>query len=69
MGKRKIRRERTRRWHLRDEAVIDHLVAGGSAPRSRGTHTVHGPDTASGTPVQDQVRKEWRARKGGLPTF
>jgi hypothetical protein len=32
-------------------------------------HAAHSPTTSTGLPVEDQVRKEWDSRKGGLPTF
>jgi hypothetical protein len=30
---------------------------------------VQSPTTESGLPVEDQFRKEWDPKKGGLPTF
>lgn len=63
-------RGRTQRRHLRDKSVIDHLVEQVSEKGSRDEpHTVHSPTTADGTPVEEQVRKEWGPDKGGLPTF
>jgi hypothetical protein len=32
-------------------------------------HAGRSPTTSTGLPVEDQVRKEWDPRKGGLPTF
>ena len=62
--------ERTRQRHVREKATIDHLV--------QDVHKLkpidkrqreHSPTTSSGSPVEDQVRKEWNSRKGGLPVF
>ena len=39
------------------------------AVRGRWAHTERRPTTSTGLPVEDQVRKEWDPRKGGLPTF
>jgi hypothetical protein len=62
--------ERTPKRHVRDKAVIDHLVQEVSRPAPRDEkHAEHSPTTTSGLPIEDQVRKEWDARKGGLPTF
>jgi hypothetical protein len=34
------------------------------------TDTEHKPSTTeSSAPIEEQVRKEWDPRKGGLPTF
>ena len=61
---------RTQRRHVREKATIDHLV--------QDVHKLkpidkrqreHSPTTSSGSPVEDQVRKEWNSRKGGLPVF
>jgi hypothetical protein len=63
-------RGRTQRRHLRDKAVIDHLVKEIPENGSRDEgHTVHSPTTADGAPVEEQIRKEWDPGKGGLPTF
>jgi hypothetical protein len=32
-------------------------------------HTERSPTTSTGLPVDDQVRKKWDPRKGGLSTF
>jgi len=62
--------ERTQKRHVRDKAVIDHLVRGVFKPAPRDEkHPEHSPMTSTGLPVEDQVRKEWDPRKGGLPTF
>ena len=63
-------RGRAQRRHVREKATIDHLVRDVyelKAPDE--THAEHSPTTSTGLPVEDQVRKEWDPRKGGLPTF
>lgn len=63
-------RELKDKQHVRDKAVIDHLVREVNEGKSSGQEpAVHSPTTADGTPVEEQVRKEWDPRKGGLPTF
>jgi hypothetical protein len=63
-------RGRTERRHVREKATIDHLVQDVYQPKAPDQeHTVHSPKTSTGLPVEDQVRKEWNPRKGGLPTF
>ena len=62
--------ERMRRRHVREKATIDHLVQDVYKPKPlEERHASHSPTTSTGLPVEDQVRKEWDARKGGLPTF
>jgi len=61
-------RGRTQRRHVREKAAIDHLVR--DAPKAPDEeHTTRSPRTSTGLPVEDQVRKEWDPRKGGLPIF
>jgi hypothetical protein len=61
---------RTQRRHVREKATIDHLVRDVYEPKAPDeTHAEHSPTTSTGLPVEDQVRKEWDTRKGGLPTF
>jgi hypothetical protein len=63
-------RGRTERRHVREKATIDHLVQDVYEPKAPDQeHTVQSPKTSTGLPVEDQVRKEWNPRKGGLPTF
>jgi hypothetical protein len=63
-------RGRTQRRHVREKATIDHLVRDVYEPKALDEeHTVCSPTTATGLPVEDQVRKEWDPRNGGLPTF
>jgi hypothetical protein len=61
--------ERTGRRHVREKATIDHLVHGYKAKAPDERHTEHSSATSTGLSVEDQVRKEWDPRKGGLPTF
>jgi hypothetical protein len=62
--------ERTQKRHVREKATIDHLAQNVYKPKPRGEkHPPRSPTTATGLPVEDQVRKEWDPRKGGLPTF
>jgi hypothetical protein len=62
--------ERMRRRHVREKATIDHLVQDVYKPKPlEETHASHSPTTSTGLPVEDQVRKGWDPRKGGLPTF
>ena len=62
--------ERTQRRHVREKATIDHLVQDVFEPKARDEeHTGRTPTTSTGLLVEDQVRKEWDPRKGGLPTF
>jgi hypothetical protein len=62
--------ERTRRRHVREKATIDHLVQDVyKAKAIDEKHLGHSSTTPSGLPVEDQVRKEWDPRTGGLPIF
>jgi len=56
------------RRHRRDKATIDHLVDEVYEVRPADGHR-QSPTTDSGLPVEEQVRKEWDPKKGGLPTF
>jgi hypothetical protein len=60
--------ERTKRRHVRDKSVIDHLVARGSK-RPKPDAGPQNATTDTGLPVETQVRKKWDPKKGGLPTF
>jgi hypothetical protein len=60
--------DRMKKRHIREKAVIDHLVKDGHDPKPADDEpTVHSPNTSTGLPVEEQVRKEWNPRKGGLP--
>jgi hypothetical protein len=62
--------ERTQKRHVREKATIDHLAQNLYKPKpSDGKHAPRNSTTATGLPVEDQVRKEWDPRKGGLPIF
>ena len=56
------------RRHRREKATIDHLVDEVYEDKPAEGH-VQSPTTDSGLPVEEQVRKEWDPKKGGLPTF
>jgi hypothetical protein len=64
-------RDRMERRHVREKAVIDHLAKRlyQPMPSADDGHTIHEPTTSTGLPVEDQIRKKWNPRKGGLPTF
>ena len=63
-------RGRAQRRHVREKATIDHLVRDVYEPKTPDEkQTERRPTTSTGLPVEDQVRKEWDPRKGGLPTF
>ena len=51
-----------------DKATIDHLVEEVYEDKAEEGH-LQSPTTDSGLPVEEQVRKEWDPKKGGLPTF
>jgi hypothetical protein len=58
----------TQRRHKREKTTIDHLVDRVFGDKPAEEH-VQSPTTDSGLPVEEQVRKEWDPKKGGLPTF
>jgi hypothetical protein len=61
---------RTQRRHVREKATIDHLVRDVYAPKApEKKHKDRSPTTPTGLPIEDQVRKEWDPRTGGLPIF
>jgi hypothetical protein len=63
-------RERGQRRYVREKATIDHLVRDVYEPKAPDKkHTDRSPTTSSGLPIEDQVRKEWEPRKGGLLFF
>jgi hypothetical protein len=57
-----------RRRHRREKATIDHLVDRVFAPENKEPQKVPSK-TAGGASVEEQVRKEWDPKKGGLPVF
>lgn len=64
-------RDRMERRHVREKAVIEHLADKVFDPTATADdgHVVQNPATPTGLPVEEQVRKKWNPRKGGLPTF
>ena len=67
MGKPSIDKQTTKR-HRREKATIDHLVDQ-MYDETPTEGQVKNPTTDSGLPVEEQLRKEWDPKKGGLPTF
>jgi hypothetical protein len=57
-----------RRRHNREKATIDHLVDQVYEPKPT-TEDLKGSTTDEGLPIEEQVRKEWDPKKGGLPIF
>jgi hypothetical protein len=56
---------RAERRHVREKATIDHLVDEVFEKKSPDDgHAVHGSTTATGLPVEEQVRKEWDPKAG-----
>lgn len=61
--------KRVVRRHIREKAIIRD-AAKDVAPTSPSSEaTTHKSQTNDGLSVQDQVRKTWNPKKGGLPTF
>ena len=69
MTKERSVRDRMRRRHIREKATIEHLVREVYDGRGLSSGAVHGARTASGMPVEQQVRKVWAPQAGGLPIF
>jgi hypothetical protein len=61
-------RQSTSKRRDHDKPTIDHLVDELYEQKPEDGH-VQSPTTDSGLPVEEQVRKEWDPKKGGLPTF
>jgi hypothetical protein len=62
--------DRMKRRHVREKAVIDHLADKMFEPAaSIDEQPTHSSTTSTGLPVEEQVRKEWNSRKGGLPVW
>jgi hypothetical protein len=64
---------KTRRRHVREKSVIDHVARKLFEPRPE-TAAENGAEhsgstTDTGLSIEEQVRKEWDPSKGGLPTF
>jgi hypothetical protein len=61
---------RAQRRHVREKATIDHLVRDVYEPKTPDEkHTERRPTTSTGLPVEDQVRKEWKAALARIPRF
>ncbi len=58
----------TQRRHQREKATIDHLADQVYEEKPPEGH-LQSPTTDRGLPVEEQLRKEWDPKKGGLPTF
>ena len=54
--------------HKREKAAIEHLVDKVYEDEPAEGH-LQNSTTDSGLPVEEQLRKEWDPKKGGLPTF
>jgi hypothetical protein len=54
--------------HKREKATIQHLVDKVHEDKPA-EGRLQNPTTDSGLPVEEQLRKEWDPKKGGLPTF
>jgi hypothetical protein len=61
--------DRTKRRHVRDKAVIDHLADKVFETPSIPDAERQSPTTDTGLSVEKQVQKKWGPKKGGLPTF
>ena len=63
----------TQRRHVREKSVIDHVARELFQPKPEPpaeNGAEHPPSTTdTGLSVEDQVRKEWDPKKGGLPVF
>ncbi|HEU0154907.1 MAG TPA: hypothetical protein VFQ82_02475 [Stellaceae bacterium] len=57
-----------RRRHVREKATIDHLAKRVFDPEGR-EQRPQSPTTDSGASVEDQLRKKWNPKKGGIPIF
>ena len=61
------------RPQTRDDSIIDHVARELFDPKAaapaKKEERRQSPTTSTGLPVEEQIRKEWDPRKGGLPTF
>ena len=60
---------RFRKWHVSEEATIDHLVRSLAFEEPRIDTRVHDPITPTGLCVEAQVRKTWNNPVIGLAIF
>jgi hypothetical protein len=58
-----------RKWHIGEEATIEHLVRSLSPEQPHVDNRVHDPVTATGLVVEAQVRKTWNNPIIGLAIF
>lgn len=58
-----------RKWHIGDEATINHLVRSLSPETPHVDNRVHAPMTDTGLAVEAQVRKAWNNPVIGLAIF
>jgi hypothetical protein len=63
------RADPTARRHRREKTVIEQASRDVKPNVEPEDHRTQSPVTETGLPVEDQVKKEWDPRKGGLPTF
>jgi len=64
--------EATKRRHIRDKSVIDHLARELYQPKPESASekaTSPSGTLETGLSVEEQVRKEWDSTQGGLPMF
>ncbi len=69
MNKERSTRSRMRRRHVREKATIDHLVREVYDVKGLASGMVHAAMTATGLPVEQQVRKVWAPQICGLAIF
>jgi hypothetical protein len=58
-----------RKWHIGDEATINHLVQSLSPEMPHVDNRIHASTTKSGLVVEAQVRKTWNNPVIGLAIF
>jgi hypothetical protein len=58
-----------RKWHIGDEATINHLVRSLSPEMPHVDNRIHAAMTESGLVVEAQVRKTWNGPVIGLAIF
>jgi ribosomal protein L32 len=68
MTKATVSRRRIRRRHVREQAIIDHLVRT-LCPKTEEKGMMHPAVTSCGLSVEEQVRKEWHPGPLGLAMF
>ena len=58
-----------RKWHVNEEATIDHIVRSLAFEEPEIDNRLHDAMTATGLCVEDQVRKTWNNPVIGLAIF